>query len=49
MINGSVYDVVASMNNALVHKISNKIKPDQMKNGQEVEEQLFWTDIIGNK
>lgn len=46
---GTSEDVLEALKEALAFKILHRVEPQMMETGFEVEEQLFWSDLIGDK
>ena len=46
---GSPDDILEAFKTALHHKIHHRLKPHMASKGEEIEEQIFWTDLYGHK
>ena len=46
---GSPDEILEAFKTALHHKIHHRLKPHMASKGEEMEEQIFWTDLYGHK
>lgn len=46
---GSADEIMEAMKTALLHKIHHRLQPQMVDTGEKMEEQIFWTDLYGNK
>lgn len=46
---GSADEIMEAMKTALLHKIHHRLRPQMVDTGEKMEEQIFWTDLYGNK
>ena len=46
---GSADEIMEAIKTALHHKIHHRLQPQMVDTGEKMEEQIFWTDLYGNK
>ena len=49
LTNGTREDAVDALWEALDYKVLCRLEPHLIKAGEEIEEQIFWSDLCGNK